>query len=175
MKLISIFLILTLAVNVNAQEVQKLVWPSAPDPARIEFKALITSPEDLEIKKGFFAKTWEFFAGSSEEERFIKPFGLHVDENQRLYVSDTGTKTVFVLDAVKNKKFIIEGAKKDRFLSPMDIDTDKDGNIYVSDSVLGFVYVFNKKVNTLERLVKGRSFIDLLVLQLTTNQKWYIL
>ncbi len=157
MKLKSIFLILILSININAKEVQKLVWPSAPDPARIEFKALITSPEDLEFKKGIFTKAWEFFAGSSEEERFVKPFGLHVDENQRLYISDTGTRVVSVLDTKKNKKFIIEGTKKHKFLSPMDIDTDKNGNIYISDSVLGFVYVYNKKGKYLRKIGEGKK------------------
>ncbi len=156
MKFMSIFLLLILTANLYAKEMQKLVWPSAPDPARIEFKALITSSEDLDIKKGIFTRAWEFFAGS-KEERFVKPFGLHVDENQRLYVSDTGTKTVIVLDTVKNKKFIIEGTKKHRFLSPMDIDTDKKGYIYISDSILGFVYVYNKKGKYLRKIGEGKK------------------
>jgi hypothetical protein len=68
-----------------AGEVQKqrLVWPPPPWEPKIEFLYSISSPDDMQIKKGFFRRVWEFVAGESREG-IIKPFGVFADDNGRL-------------------------------------------------------------------------------------------
>ncbi len=131
----------------TAGEVQKerLVWPPPPWEPKVEFLYSITTPDDMQIKKGFFRRAWEFVAGETREG-VIKPFGVFADDNGRLYVTDTADQSVHVFDPKDGKYFVIEGInKKQRLTSPIDVTTDKEGNIYVSDSVRRRVYVFNDK------------------------------
>jgi len=110
----------------------------------------ITKAEDLEIKRGFFAKIWNFFAGDADTV-LVKPFGIHVDDG-KVFVTDTGLSTLFVFDTVNNKKFSIQGYKSEKFASPIDVATDAKGNIYVTDSVRKAVYVFNRRGIALRKI-----------------------
>ena len=123
---------------------ERLVWPPPPWEPRIEFLYSITTPDDMQIKKGFFHRLWEFIAGEPGEG-IIKPFGVYADERGRVYVTDTAEQSVHVFDPKDNKYFVIESVKKHRLVSPIDVALDKEGNIYVSDSVYRRVYVFNEK------------------------------
>jgi len=132
------FLVLILSANASNP-----VWPPPPETARVAYKNTITKAKDLKIEKGFFAKVWSFLSGS-KDQKLIKPFGLHVDDQNRIYISDIALKALFIFDKKHGKQYYITGTKKYPFLSPMDIDTDHKGNIYVSDSIRRFIYVFDK-------------------------------
>ncbi len=155
MKFVGLLLTLVLTVSISAKESTKLVWPSPPDPARIELQGVVTKPEDLQIEKGLFTKVWEFFVGSSKES-LVKPFGLHVDENRRVYITDVGLRAVIILDPTRNKKLIIDGSKEYKLLSPMDVDTDASGNIFIADSEQGFIHVYDKNGKFLKIIGKKR-------------------
>ncbi len=126
------------------------VWPQPPETERIAYEKSIKSAEDLEIEKGFFAKIWDFFAGS-EDTVLVKPFGIHVDDG-KLYVTDTGLSTLFVFDITNSKQFSIQGFKSEKFASPIDVATDRKGNIYITDSVRKSVYIFNKRGIALRKI-----------------------
>ncbi len=124
---------------------ERIVWPPPPWEPRIEFLYSITTPDDMEIKKGFFRRVWEFVAGESREG-VVKPFGVFADDGGRVYVTDTADQSVHVFDPKDSNYFVIEGVnKKHKFSSPIGVTTDASGNIYVSDSVTRRVYVFNEK------------------------------
>ncbi len=124
---------------------EHLTWPPPPWPPKIEFLYSITTPDDLQIKKGFFRRMWEFVAGETREG-VIKPFGVFADDNGKLYVTDTADQAVHVFDPKDGKYFVIQDiGKGQRLTSPIDVTTDNNGNIYVSDSVRRRVYVFNEK------------------------------
>ena len=135
---IGIFLVTAGCLHAKGQE--RLVWPSAPDPARIEHVTAVTTAKDLGFEKGFFSKVSDFLFGE-EETVLSAPFGIHADA-QRVYVTDIGTKTLTIFDKKEEEVIIVEGPENDRFLYPVDVVSDKKGNIYVSDSVLAKVYVF---------------------------------
>ncbi len=128
----------------------KPVWPQPPETARIAYDKSITKAEDLEIEKGFFAKIWDFFAGSGDTV-LVKPFGIHVDDG-KIYVTDTGLSTLFIFDTLNNSQFTIQGFKSEKFASPIDVATDKKGNIYVTDSINRAVYIFNKRGIALRKI-----------------------
>lgn len=132
----------------------RLLWPSPPGRARIEFVRCIHAPSDMRIKKGFFAKLWAWIIGE-KKHKMLKPFGVFAGGDGRLYVTDTVGRSVHVFDPEEDKYFDIEGAKGRRFASPIDVAADKEGNIYVSDSVLKAVYVFNKKGKFLRKIGGG--------------------
>lgn len=123
-----------------AKEAQKLVWPSPPDEARIEYVASVSDYKDLGIKKGFFSKAFDFLFGE-EEKPLSSPFGIYADKD-RIYVTDISYKSLYIFDKKKNKVITIEGTDTENFLYPIDVVTDKKGDIYVSDSVRAKVFVF---------------------------------
>ncbi len=140
MKKAAITAVLFMAVSLTAQSGP--VWPQPPEKARIAYVKSISNAQDLGIKKGFFAKLWDFIAGS-EEKKLIKPFGVHHD-GSRLYVTDIGARAVFIFDEKRKSLKSIEHSTRFRFLSPIDVVTDRDRNIYVTDSTLNYVYKFNR-------------------------------
>lgn len=136
---IGIFL-LTVAC-LHAKTAEKLVWPAAPDPARIEYVTAVTTAKDIGIERGFFSKISDFLFGD-EKMMLVSPFGIYAD-TRRVYVTDIGSKTMTIFDKKKGEVITVEGSQKEQFLYPVDVVSDRKGNIYVSDSVLAKVYVFN--------------------------------
>ncbi len=143
-------ILLAVLIALPAASAETLVWPQPPEKGRIKFEKSITKPEDLEIKKGFFSRIWEFFAGS-EETILVKPFGIHVDEGI-VFVTDTALATLFIFDTENNKMRSIQGYKSEKFLSPIDVTTDEKGNIYVTDSERKALYVFNNRGIALKKI-----------------------
>lgn len=140
-----IFYILVLMININllsAKEMQKIVWPSAPDEPRVEYVSSIKNSKDLDIKKGFFTKIFNFVFGD-DEKSLSAPFGLHTDKN-RIYITDVVNKTVHVYDKKDNETILIEGSDNELFLYPIDVVSDNYGNIYVSDSMNSKIFVFEE-------------------------------
>lgn len=137
-------------VAVSTVSAGQIVWPQPPEKARIQYEKSITKAEDIDIKKGFFAKIWDFFAGS-EETVLIKPFGIHTD-NGRIFVTDIGLASVVIFDTESQKMWTIDGYKGEKFISPIDVATDDDGYIYVTDSQRKALYIFNPKGIALKKI-----------------------
>lgn len=155
--MIKSFLIFLILFNISTYAKETLIWPPAPAKARIAFDKIVQKAKDVTIEKSFFSKVIDFVLGE-EEVSLTKPFGIHVDENDVIYVTDTADNSIFIFNERKNKFSRISGTKKQNFASPIDVKTDLDGNIYVSDSILGYIFVFDKdekfikKIGTDEKL-----------------------
>lgn len=141
--MIKLFLVLFIYISsLNASNAQRLVWPAAPDEAKIEYVKTITKAKDVGIVRGFFSSIYNFVFG--EEDPILSyPFGIHV-EKSRIYVTDVSAKMVYIFDKKKNKEISIDGSDDESFAYPIDVVTDRLGNIYVSDSVKAKVYVFEE-------------------------------
>lgn len=141
MKIFILLFILSLGLSAKNTELQgNIVWPPPPDEARIEYKLSFTKAKELNIKKGFFSKIFNFAFGD-EESTLKAPFGLHSDDS-RVYVTDIASKSVYIFDTKENEELVLTGSDDESFLYPIDITTDNKGNIYVSDSVRAKIYVF---------------------------------
>lgn len=142
MRIYLLLFILSLSLSAqNTKKTENIVWPPPPDVARIEHKFSFTNAKELDIKKGFFSKAFNFVFG--DEDSVLKaPFGLH-SNNSRVYVTDIASKSVYVFDTKENEELILTGSDNESFLYPIDITTDSKDNIYVSDSVRAKIYVFN--------------------------------
>ncbi|WP_415396499.1 6-bladed beta-propeller [Sulfurimonas sp. CS5] len=137
---LGVFLLSTSCVN--AKETQKLVWPSPPDEARIEYVASAKNFKDLGMEKGFFSKIYDFVVGD-EDPIISSPFGMHTNE-KRVYVTDTSSRALHIFDKEENEQITVRGTDNETFLYPIDVVSDSKGNIFVSDSVRAKVYVFEK-------------------------------
>jgi len=115
------------------------VWPSPPAEPRIRLLRIFSAPDDLGIKKGFFQKLGEFFAGGSDY-RLIRPMSVLVGEEGAIYVADPGAKGVHRFDMKRGRHRLIQRQERSPLPSPVGLARGPQGRIYVSDSFLNAVY-----------------------------------
>lgn len=123
------------------------VWPLPPDKPRVRHLATFITPEDLGVKKGFFARLWEFIAGKDTADRIVSPHGVVSDGNGRVYVADWGAGKIHFFDFEKKKYDNFSKTKVGNLSSVIGVALDGDGLLYATDSVLRRVFVFDKGKN----------------------------
>src|SRR5581483_7722361 len=121
------------------------VWPAPPEAPRIQYVQSITRPADIGAKRSGFGRVANWFTGSDKgNEPLRKPFGLALDEDDNLCITDTDANAVYFLDRVKKKAQRWENLGNLKFSAPVAVAKRK-GIIYVADSGLGSVVVFDLK------------------------------
>ncbi len=123
------------------------VWPLPPEKPRVQYIKTFITPQDLGVKKGFFARVWEFIAGEDTVDRIVSPHGIVADGNGKVYVADWGGKCVHFFDFEKKKYDKFNETKLGRFSSPIGVALDSEGLLYVTDSALRRVFVFSGSKN----------------------------
>lgn len=115
------------------------VWPSPPDPARIAWVQNVTRPTDLGIRRSSFGRMANWLTGSDKgNERLLRPFGLAVDENDNLCLTDTAANTVWYFDLKAKKCSHWDKVGPIRFESPVAM-VAHNRTCYVADSALGLI------------------------------------
>ncbi|MDH4164571.1 MAG: 6-bladed beta-propeller [Nitrospirota bacterium] len=131
------------------------VWPQYPEKPRIKFLQTVITPADLGVKKGFFAKLWEFIAGEDTVERIQSPHGVVADGEGKIYVADWGAGIIHYFNFEKKKYDSFSKTKLGPLVSPIGVALDADGLLYVTDSYLRRVFVFNGSKN--KRIIGDES------------------
>jgi DNA-binding beta-propeller fold protein YncE len=131
-----------------------LVWPLPPDEPRIKYVDYFYSSLDLGARSGIT----EALFGEEKVESFIKPYGVAVDSEERVYVTDLGR--VWVID-FKNKtyRFIGDEPGVGRLVLPIGVATSSDGRIFVTDTSLDRVFVYNKEGKTVGAIGETGEFV----------------
>ena len=80
---------------------------------------------------------------------FVKPFGIAVDSHNRIYVTDTGPRIVFVLDRENEKVTLIGSGPQVRVRVPLGITVDGKDRLWVADGAGRHVYAFDDDGNAL--------------------------
>ena len=128
---------------------RELLWPPLPMEPRIQWVQEIHDSGDVGISKGFWKRLVELVAGS-KDNRIGKPYGVFVDDKERLMVVDVGLARVHVMD-LKNKSYSIIGdGEKDAFRTPIAITEDDEDNVYITDSGAGMVFRYSFRDKTLQ-------------------------
>lgn len=80
---------------------------------------------------------------------FFGPRGLAIDEQDRIYIADTGNKRIVVTDNEGNflYQWGFAGSQPGAFNEPTGVGVDAEGNVYVSDSWNGRVQVFQRQAD----------------------------
>jgi DNA-binding beta-propeller fold protein YncE len=112
---------------------------------RLEFVREFSSESQVKPNKSIWSRVVDFVAGEAEVHRMVRPYGLAVDHQGRVLVTDPGALMVHVFDFQKKKYQSISGSGKEEFVSPIAIAVDDHDAIYVSDSALGKVFVFDAR------------------------------
>lgn len=148
---LSIFIFIFLAGCASAPKEEwdpfKLVWPLPPEKPRIKYKDTLRSEEDVKPKKSIA----ESIFGAERQFALMKPYGVVVDDEGRVYVSDVGKIVVF--DKKAQKIYFIGDRGAVKLLRPLGLFYDKkDKLLYVADSALDRVFVFDLRGNPLREM-----------------------
>lgn len=131
----------------DKQIVKPWVWPLPPEKPRVQFVKAVITPADLGVKKGFFAKLWEFIAGEDTVDRIESPHGVVADGEGKIYVADWGAGLIHYFNFEKKKYDSFYKTKIGPLTSPIGVALDADGLLYVTDSFLRRVFVFSGTKN----------------------------
>ena len=118
-----------------------LVWPLPPDEPRIRFVDMISSSLDFGKSSGGVSAA---FFGEENIEGFSKPYGVAVDRDGKIYVTDIGR--VFIID-LQQKDYELLGteAGSGRLAIPIGITVARDGRVFVTDTAQDRVFVYAGK------------------------------
>ena len=120
-----------------------MVWPKAPDTARIRLERIIASARDIEGEPGFLAKVAQWlFGGSNRRHWLIQPVGIAVSPDGVVYVADPGARGVHRIDVRGEEYGFTSEGDGASLVSPVGIAVAEDGAVYVSDSQRGTVTVY---------------------------------
>jgi len=127
------------------QSDKELVWPLPPEQPRIRYLGSIRSRADIgATDKISFADTLLGAKDQSQIKAMKKPYGVHVDKDGRMFVTDTGWGKLLMFDAA-NKKFDVWGMKGQGTLAkPIGVTSDSTGRIYVTDVAQQRVLVYDR-------------------------------
>src|ERR1051326_719798 len=121
-----------------------LIWPPAPEPPRIAYVRSLSTPADFGAKSSAFTSFGKWLTGNGKSAGTLrKPFGLALDENENLCLTDTGANAVCFYDRKARKWHSWEKVGSVRFLSPVAV-AKRNGIFFVADSVLGKVVAFGE-------------------------------
>jgi DNA-binding beta-propeller fold protein YncE len=139
-------------------DVDKIVWPSPPEIARIKFVDLFTGekidPTQFEKKKK--KQTWmDRMAGQQQTEdikidklpfQLIRTYGVAVDSKGKIYAGDQGVGAIFIFDPEhKDHVELIGNGKQANFGLITGLAMDDTDRLFVADAKMHHVLAFNAK------------------------------
>lgn len=130
-------------------QIPHLVWPSAPEPARIELVGIFNNAEDLGLHKSFSQKLRDLLAGS-DDRSMIRPYSIAATQNL-LAVADPNMAVVHLFNTQKKTYNQLKGSGDQSFGTPIGV-TFGDDKLFVADSELNVVFILDRRFNPLETL-----------------------
>jgi sugar lactone lactonase YvrE len=120
------------------------VWPAPPEVARVSYVQTILRPADIGMKFSPFTRFGHWITGSEKgNEQLLKPFGLALDENDNICLTDTGANAVCYYDRAKKKWHRWTKIGDVHLTSPVAV-AKRGGTLFVADSALGKVIAFKE-------------------------------
>jgi len=130
---------------------QEMLWPQAPEPARIAFVKSFSQPEDLGFSRSFLGRIADFITGESEL-KLVRPMAIIADSLNNVYVADPGVKGVHRFSFSKGEHEVIRLEDDQPLLSPVAFALGLDDTVYVSDSALNQVFMIGPDSRTAQVL-----------------------
>jgi DNA-binding beta-propeller fold protein YncE len=130
-------------------------WPPPPQAPRVAYVQSLTRPTDAGIRPPVWRRLGNWITGAQTgNEPFVRPFGLALDENDNLCLTDTGAGAVGYLDFTRKKWSYWTSVSRLKFVMPVAV-AKQNHTFYVADSALGAVIVFNEKGRLLFKITNG--------------------
>ncbi len=94
-----------------------------------------------------------------EKSRLHSPTNIAIDQQGRIYVSDTGGFTTHVFDAEGNHLRTVgeQGLNAGNFTLPKGVGVDREGRLYVVDAAIAIVQMFDKEGRLLMHFGEPKS------------------
>ena len=119
------------------------VWPAPPAEPRITYLRSLKSPADIGQSANVLSRFGHWITGENGQRLALqKPFGLALDEDGNLCITDTGANAVCFLDFKHKQWRRFTTAGKTALASPVAV-AKRNGIFYVADSELGKVLAFH--------------------------------
>ena len=132
----------TRSVHDKQEKFSSMVWPSPPATPRIAYVQSIYTPLDLGVRLSWWRKGINLLTGSAKgREPLTRPYGLALDEQDNLCLTDPGAGAVGFFDHARKRFYRWETVGNIRFHSPVAVAKRGD-TIFVADSALGKVVAF---------------------------------
>ena len=125
-------------------QAQRIVWPAAPEQARIKFVTMFSTAEDLGIHASFSQKMKKLLAGN-DDRRMTRPYAIAVN-SERVAVADPGSAMVHIFDKKrKTYRQLLKVGKYD-FLTPISVAFGSN-RLFIADSELKKVLILDQRNN----------------------------
>jgi len=96
------------------------VWPPPPAQARVAYLESISGPADIGQGPSVWNKVSTWLSGNAtQRDNLVKPFGLALDDQTNLCLTDTAQAAVYYCDFARRKWRRWDMAGKTRFVSPV--------------------------------------------------------
>ncbi len=121
-----------------------VLWPQAPEQPRIKYLGQLVGEADLKREVSFIEGLGQALLGQEDVGVLSGPYGLALDNQERLFVADSSGSVVHMMDLqTREYRQFSELEDSEKLISPIDVAV-VENDIYVSDSVLGKICVFDK-------------------------------
>lgn len=118
-----------------------LVWPAAPEAARIRYVGNLLMDTDLKPAKPMMQSLGEVIFGRKTAQSMLSPYAICTDGGSRLFVADSNAQLVHVFDL--GSRIYARWVSPGGMSQPVGIAYDPSGRLFVADSVAGSIEVFS--------------------------------
>lgn len=138
---------------------RKIVFPSGPDPARIQYTGSLVSEADIGFGRSVFSRLRTSVTGETSRlgAALKAPHDVYVDPQGRWWVTDMGRRQVLRFDPKRKEGRVVAMGRSDEetVITPMGIAGDSRGFIYVADGIRHRVAVLDTAGKVVGLIGKG--------------------
>ena len=138
MRPLPLTLALVAALPLAAQQPARapLVWPAAPDTARIQYVGSFRSEKDLRRNESFLHRLGRWLTGGRGTALYElqRPFDLVAPDSTRTYLTNGSVRAVIVFDRVARRVRLFGSDVPGGLGKPMGLGLGPRGEIYVADA-----------------------------------------
>ena len=128
-----------------ARESRPVVWPSPPAAPRVAYVRSIVRPADIGVKRSFFKKVGGWITGSDpDNDLLLKPFGIAVEGDDHVCLTDAGANVVCDFDRSKKKWARWDRVGNQPFSGPVAVARHQ-GAYFVAESGLSAIVAFDEQ------------------------------
>jgi len=131
------------------EQVTNMVWPEAPETARIKFLRQFSKPEDMGIRESLSRKFRDALVGG-EDRTMTRPYAVAVN-SKIVVVADPGAAVIHIFDQERKTYRQLKDVGKHDLESPIGVALGGE-KFYIADSKLGKVFILNQRLKLLSIL-----------------------
>ena len=130
-----------------------LLLVAAVSPATVYAEEATSYTYMWDEEDGWFRTQDAYLPDRTVTELGLKdPSDLYIDENNMLYIADTGNKRILKYDIDRGE--LAAELKSEEFSSPMGVYVTEDGHVYVADTGAKAVLVFDENLELIRKYEK---------------------